>query len=70
MVQRVGIYPTVGGLKIDATARVLNTQGEAIIGLYAAGDVTGGVSTNGRDTLVPAMAYGIIAGENAAELVK
>ncbi len=70
MIQRVGIYPTVGGLKIDAEARVLNTSGEPIPGLYAAGDVTGGVSTNGRDTLVPAMSFGIIAGENAAEQVK
>ncbi len=70
MIQRVGIYPTVGGLKIDADARVLDTNGQPIIGLYAAGDVTGGVSTNGRDTLVPAMSFGIIAGENAAEQVK
>ncbi len=70
MIQRVGIYPTVGGLKIDAEARVLNTSGEPIPGLYAAGDVTGGVSTNGRDTLVPGMSFGIIAGENAAEQAK
>lgn len=70
MIQRVGIYPTVGGLKINAAAQVLDTSGQPITGVYAAGDVTGGVSTNGRDTLVPAMAYGIIAGENAAGQVK
>ncbi len=70
MIQRIGIYPTIGGLKINSDAQVLDTNGQPIDGLYAAGDVTNGVSTDGRDTLVPAMAFGIIAGENAADLVK
>lgn len=65
LTQRISIYPTIGGLKIDAEARVINTSGDPILGLYAAGDITGEVSTNGRDTLVPAIAFGLVAAENA-----
>jgi flavocytochrome c len=70
MRQRIGIYPTIGGLCIDTKARVLDDGGQPILGLYAAGDVAGGVSTNGRDTLIPAMVYGMIAGEEAAGLAR
>lgn len=36
-------YNTYGGLEIDEKAHVLNTEGEVIPGLYAAGEVTGSV---------------------------
>lgn len=36
-----GITFTFGGLKVDAHARVLNTDGEPITGLYASGDMVG-----------------------------
>lgn len=65
LTQRISIYPTIGGLKIDPEARVMSTSGTPIVGLYAAGDVTTGVSTNGRDTLVPAIAFGLVAAETA-----
>ena len=37
-----GITFTHGGLRIDPNARVLRTNGSAIDGLYAAGEITGG----------------------------
>lgn len=37
-----GITFTHGGLRIDSHARVLRTNGSAIRGLYAAGEITGG----------------------------
>lgn len=70
LTQRISIYPTTGGLKIDTGARVINTSGDPIVGLYAAGDITGEVSTNGRDTLVPAIAFGLVAAETAVADLK
>ena len=66
MRQRVGIYPVIGGLQIDTQAHVLHENGAPISGLFAAGDVVGGVSADGRETLVPALVFGMIAGETAA----
>jgi len=37
------VHYTVGGLRIDAQARVLDAHGAALSGLFAAGEVTGGV---------------------------
>lgn len=38
-----GVVMTSGGLKVDDHSRVINTDGEAIEGLYAIGEVTGGL---------------------------
>lgn len=38
-----GVVMTSGGLKVDDHSRVINTSGEPIEGLYAAGEVTGGL---------------------------
>ncbi|MGN1405777.1 MAG: flavocytochrome c, partial [Erysipelotrichaceae bacterium] len=38
-----GIHHTMGGLKINTSAEVINTEGNVIPGLFAAGEVTGGV---------------------------
>ena len=38
-----GVHHTMGGLKINANTEVLNEKGEVIPGLFAAGEVTGGV---------------------------
>ena len=38
-----GIHHTMGGLKINTNAQVLKEDGSVINGLYAAGEVTGGV---------------------------
>src|SRR5438128_8020524 len=43
----VAITHTIGGLRVDDRARVLDRDGRAIDGLYAAGVDAGGVSTGG-----------------------
>jgi 3-oxosteroid 1-dehydrogenase len=65
-----GDLGTKGGLLTDECARVLNTNGDPIEGLYAAGNTT--ASVMGRtypgpgSTLGPAMVFGMIAGRHAA----
>jgi fumarate reductase flavoprotein subunit len=60
-----------GGLKINSRCQVLNQYGEVIPGLYAAGEVTGGL-WSAHGTYLPctmvtaAMTFGRIAGKNAA----
>ena len=59
---------TFGGLKIDPNARVLNRDGEAIPGLYAAGETIGlywGTYTGATSVLRGAV-FGRISGEGAA----
>ena len=41
-------HHTMGGLKVDTKRHVLNTSGEIIPGLYAAGEVTGGIHGGNR----------------------
>jgi len=41
-------HHTMGGLKVDINRHVLNTEGEIIPGLYAAGEVTGGIHGGNR----------------------
>ena len=41
-------HHTMGGLKVDTRRHVLNTSGEIIPGLYAAGEVTGGIHGGNR----------------------
>ncbi|MBF6625501.1 flavocytochrome c [Aerococcaceae bacterium zg-BR9] len=43
-----GVHHTMGGLKINTKAQVLNEAGEPIVGLYAAGEVTGGIHGQNR----------------------
>ena len=64
------VHHTMGGLEIDSEAKVLNTEGQVIEGLYAAGEVTGGIhGTNrvGGNAVPDALTFGKIAGENAAK---
>ena len=65
-----GALGTKGGPRIDSNARVLDTRGQAIPGLYAAGNVMGspfGMTYGGPGgTLGPAMVYGYLAGRHAA----
>lgn len=42
------VHHTMGGVEVDTEARVLNTQGSIIPGLYAAGEVTGGFHGSNR----------------------
>ena len=59
---------TFGGLKVDPRARVLNTDGEVIPGLYAAGETMGlyyGTYTGATSVLRGAV-FGRIAGQEAS----
>jgi tricarballylate dehydrogenase len=59
---------TFGGLKIDPSARVLDADGDAIDGLYAAGEIVGLYYGNytGATSVLKGMVFGRIAGERAA----
>ena len=61
------ITHTIGGLRIDAQARVLDDEGVPIDGLYAAGADAGGVSTGGYASgLAAALVLGRAAAESAS----
>lgn len=67
-----GITFTFGGLKIDASARVLNKKNEPIEGLFATGEITGGFFYNNYPAgsgLVRGAVFGKIAGYEAAKLI-
>jgi fumarate reductase flavoprotein subunit len=64
------VHHTMGGLAIDTQARVLNAAGKAIPGLFAAGEVTGGIHAGNRlggNAIADIMVFGRIAGASAAE---
>lgn len=68
-----GVHHTMGGLRINTNAEVLNTEGKAIEGLYAAGEVTGGVhgaNRLGGNAVADIIVFGRIAGQQAAAFVK
>ena len=68
-----GIHHTMGGLKIDQKCEVLKEDGSAIPGLYAAGEVTGGVHGGNRlggNAVADFTVFGRIAGQQAAEYAK
>jgi fumarate reductase flavoprotein subunit len=60
------ITHTIGGLRIDQRARVLNEQDEPIDGLFTAGVDAGGISTGGYASgLAAALVLGLTAAETA-----
>ena len=68
-----GIHHTMGGLKINTNTEVLNEKGEVISGLFAAGEVTGGIhgaNRLGGTAVTDIIVFGQIAGENAAYFAK
>jgi succinate dehydrogenase/fumarate reductase flavoprotein subunit len=57
---------TIGGVRIDERARVLDRGGIPVPGLYAAGADAGGISTGGYSSgLAAALVFGRIAAEEA-----
>jgi fumarate reductase flavoprotein subunit len=65
-----GIHHTMGGIKINDEAKVVDTDGNVIPGLFAAGEVTGGVHGNNRlggNAVADFVIFGRIAGSSAAE---
>ena len=64
-----GIHHTMGGLTINPQTQVLAGDGTVIDGLYAAGEVTGGVHGGNRlggNAVADFTVFGRIAGEQAA----
>ncbi|MEL6877470.1 MAG: FAD-binding protein, partial [Pseudomonadota bacterium] len=67
---RMGLLGTNGGPRTDGQARILGHDGDAIAGLYGAGNAiacpTGGIYAGAGGTLGPALTFGYIAGRSAA----
>lgn len=67
------VHHTMGGLKINTNAEVINKDGNVIPGLFAAGEVTGGVHGGNRlggNALADIIVFGRTAGKNASAFVK
>ena len=65
-----GITFTFGGLRISTRSQVLNTAREPIPGLFAAGEIVGGIFYGGYPGgtgLVSGAVFGRIAGREAAQ---
>jgi len=65
-----GITFSFGGLRINPQAQVLSSDGEPIAGLYAAGELVGGIfwfNYPGGSGLTNGAVFGRIAGSNAAK---
>lgn len=68
-----GIHHTMGGVKINTLTQVLNKKSAPITGLYAAGEVTGGLHGNNRiggNAVADIIIFGRQAGTQAAAFVK
>ena len=62
------VHHTMGGVRINVNAQVLDENGNVIPGLYAAGEVTGGIhgaNRLGGNALTDTVVFGRIAGESA-----
>lgn len=65
------VHHTMGGLEINTKAQVIGVDGKVIPGLYAAGEVTGGIHGSNRlggNAIADVMVFGRTAGTNAATL--
>lgn len=68
--RKASLHHTMGGIRIDEAARVLNKEGQPIPGLWAAGEVTGGLHAGNRlggNAIADIFTFGRIAGQSAAE---
>ncbi|QQO08573.1 flavocytochrome c [Breznakiella homolactica] len=64
------VHHTMGGVQIDTDTHVLKADGTIIPGLYAAGEVTGGIHGGNRigaNAVPDALTYGRIAGVNVSQ---
>ena len=63
------LHYTMGGLEIDAESRVLGNGGKPVPGLFAAGEVAGGVhgaNRLGGSSLLGCVVFGRVSGDSAA----
>ncbi len=68
--RKSSLHHTMGGLTIDTQTRVLREDGTVIKGLWAAGEVTGGIHGGNRlggNAIADIFTFGQIAGRYAAE---
>ena len=68
-----GIHHCMGGVKINTSAEVIDTDGNPIEGLYACGEVTGGIhgaNRLGGNAVADIIVYGRIAAESAIEYIE
>lgn len=67
--RKASLHHTMGGININENTEVLDTEGNVIPGLWAAGEVTGGLHAGNRlggNAISDIFTFGNIAGENAA----
>lgn len=68
-----GVYYTISGVKINTQTEVLDKESQPIEGLYAAGELVGGLHGNNRiggNYVTEIIIFGRQAGQQAAEYVK
>ena len=66
------LHYTMGGLEIDPESRVIGSDGKPVPGLFAAGEVAGGVhgaNRLGGSSLLGCVVFGRVAGDSAAAYV-
>jgi urocanate reductase len=68
--RKSSLHHTMGGVLIDTEARVIDVKGNPIPGLWAAGEVTGGIHAGNRlggNAIADIFTFGRIAGLNAVK---
>ena len=71
--RKPSLHHTMGGLEITVKGEVLDKSGNTIEGLFAAGEVTGGIHAGNRlggNAIADIMVFGRIAGSSAAAAAK
>lgn len=66
----MAVHHTMGGVRINGEAKVVDRQGEVIPGLFAAGEITGGIHGSNRvggNAILDIHVFGRIAGRSAAK---
>ncbi|MBU3129319.1 flavocytochrome c [Clostridium tagluense] len=64
------VHYTMGGIRINVLGQVIDLEGKVLEGLYAAGEITGGIhgaSRLGSCAITECLVFGRIAGQNAAK---
>lgn len=67
-----GIHHTMGGVKINVNGEVIDTQGKVIPGLFAAGEVTGGVHGGNRlggNAVADIVVFGKVSSQSAVDYI-
>lgn len=67
------VHHTMGGITINTKAQVMDTEGNPVLGLFAAGEVTGGIhgaNRLGGNAVADICIYGKIAADSALEEIR